>query len=129
MLAPLDNQEVFKTAFTNKLVFEQFVNDFFDINITVSKIETEKKFYNKVTNIDISIDIYAESDDHKFVIELQKIQYDHNFDRFLYYFIAALIEQQKSYKNILNKKTKITLTIYSTLTGGYFLYSAGLYFH
>ncbi len=110
-MLPLDNQEVFKHAFTNKLVFEQFVKDMFDIEVSVSKIETEKKFYNKVSNISISMDIYAETDDHRFVIEIQKIQYDHNFERFLHYFIAVLIEQQNSYKNYKLKKTVLGIVV------------------
>jgi len=43
MLAPLDNETIFKRAFTDKIVFQQFVKDIFNIEITVDKIETEKK--------------------------------------------------------------------------------------
>ena len=111
MLIPLDNQVVFKNAFTNKLVFEQFVKDIFGIEVSVSNIETEKKFYNKVASIDITMDIYAETDDHRFVIEIQKIQYDHNFERFLHYFIAVLLEQQNSYKNYKFKKTLLGIIV------------------
>ncbi|MCX6278173.1 MAG: hypothetical protein NT004_08755 [Bacteroidetes bacterium] len=39
--------------------------------------------------------MYAETDDHRFIIEIQKIDYDYNFNRFLNYFITLLIEQQK----------------------------------
>ena len=74
MLTPLDNQVVFKKAFTNKEVFEHFIKDIFGIEISVGKIETEKQFYPKVSNIDIKIDIYAETLDNKFIIELQKIR-------------------------------------------------------
>ncbi len=109
--APLDNQVAFKHAFTNKLVFEQFINDFFDLNISVSKIETEKKFYEKASNIDITMDIYAETDDHRFVIEIQKIQYDHNFDRFLHYFISVLIEQQRNFRTYKLNKTVLGVVI------------------
>ena len=44
MLAPLDNETIFKKAFTNKVVFQQFIKDLFNINIVVGKIETEKQF-------------------------------------------------------------------------------------
>ncbi|MCP5046340.1 MAG: hypothetical protein GY940_04155, partial [bacterium] len=57
MLAPLDNGVVFKTAFTDKIVFTQFVKDIIGIDIEVDKIETEKKFEPKVGNIDIELDI------------------------------------------------------------------------
>ena len=95
MLAPLDNETIFKKAFTDKEVFQQFVKDLFNVDIVVNKIETEKQFEPPVANIDFKLDIYAESVDHRFVIEIQKIDYDYNFNRFLNYFISLIIEQQK----------------------------------
>ena len=95
MLAPLDNETIFKKVFTDNEVFQQFVKDLFDVDIVVSKIETEKKFDPPIANIDIKLDIYAETDDHRFVIEIQKIDYDYNFNRFLNYFLSLLIEQQR----------------------------------
>ncbi len=44
MLAPLDNQVIFKIAFTDMEVFTGFVKDIIGIDIIVGKIETEKKF-------------------------------------------------------------------------------------
>lgn len=95
MLAPLDNETIFKKAFTDNEVFQQFIKDLFDVDVVVSKIETEKKFQPPIANIDIKLDIYAETDDHRFVIEIQKIDYDYNFSRFLNYFMTLLIEQQQ----------------------------------
>jgi predicted transposase/invertase (TIGR01784 family) len=95
MLAPLDNETIFKKAFTDTVVFQQFVKDLFNIEIVVDKIETEKQFEPPIANIDFKLDIYAESIDHRFVIEIQKIDYDYNFNRFLNYFISLIIEQQK----------------------------------
>ncbi len=96
MLAPLDNGTVFKAAFTDMTVFKQFVKDIIGIDITVAKIETEKKFKPKAGNIDITFDIFAESIDHRVIIEIQRIDYDYHFDRFLHYFIAAIAELQRS---------------------------------
>jgi len=103
MLVPLDNETIFKKVFTDHEVFHQFVKDLFDVDIVVSKIETEKKFAPLIANmvtehnrsIDIKLDIYAETDDHRFVIEIQRIDYDYNFNRFLNYFISLLTEQQR----------------------------------
>jgi len=95
MLAPLDNETIFKKAFTDIVVFQQFVKDLFNVEIQVDKIETEKRFEPPIANIDFKLDIYAESIDHRFVIEIQKIDYDYNFNRFLNYFISLIIEQQK----------------------------------
>jgi len=96
MLAPLDNETIFKRAFTDKIVFQQFVKDIFNIEITVNKIETEKKFEPKIGHIDFKIDVYAETIDHRFIVEIQKIDYDYNFSRFLHYFLMVLADQQKT---------------------------------
>ena len=42
------------------------------------------------------MDIYAESSDHQFIIEIQRIDYDYNFDRFLHYFLTLISNQQKN---------------------------------
>ncbi len=69
MLAPLDNETIFKKAFTDKVVFQQFVKDVFDVDIVVDKIETEKRFEPPLSPINFEMDIYAESTDHSFVID------------------------------------------------------------
>ena len=43
MLAPLDNETIFKKAFTDIVVFQQFVKDLFNVDIQVDKIETGDK--------------------------------------------------------------------------------------
>ena len=96
MLAPLDNETIFKKAFTDKEVFQQFVKDLFEIDIVVDKIETEKKIEPPISPINFELDIYAESTDHQFIIEIQKIDYDYNFDRFLHYFLTLISNQQKN---------------------------------
>jgi hypothetical protein len=47
-LSRLDNEVIFKKAFTDKLVFTQFVKDVIGIDIKVGKIETEKRFQPKI---------------------------------------------------------------------------------
>ena len=111
MLAPLDNETIFKKAFTDKEVFQQFVKDLFGVDIIVDKIETEKKFEPSVANIDFKLDIYAETTDHRFVIEIQKIDYDYNFNRFLNYFISLLIEQQKKAKKYAIPQTVLGVVV------------------
>ena len=65
MLANLDNEVIFKKAFTNKTVFKAFVRDILGIEIDVDVIETEKRFTPKVGNIDFELDIFAESKDKR----------------------------------------------------------------
>lgn len=110
MLAHLDNETVFKKAFTDKTVFKAFVKDIIGIDIEVDKIETEKKFKPKVGNIDIIFDIFAESTDKRVIIEIQRIDYDYNFDRFLSYHMAAILQQQQS-----SEEYKIDRKVYTII--------------
>jgi len=111
MLAPLDNETIFKKAFTDIDVFQQFVKDLFNIDIIVGTIETEKKFTPPIAEIDIKLDIYAETTDHRFVIEIQKIDYDYNFNRFLNYFMSLLLEQQKRASNYEIPQTVLGIVV------------------
>jgi hypothetical protein len=111
MLAPLDNEVVFKKAFTDKIVFTAFVHDIVGIDIEVDIIETEKKFTPKVGNIDFAYDIFAESLDHRAIIELQRVEYDYHFDRFLHYHHMAIAELQRHAKDYNIRQEVYTIVI------------------
>ena len=98
MLAPLDNEVIFKKAFTDKFVLESFAKDILGIEFHAGKIETEKQFSPQAGNIDFRYDIFAESVDHRIVVELQRVEYDYHFDRFLNYHYSAITELQRSHK-------------------------------
>jgi hypothetical protein len=96
MLGNLDNEVIFKKAFTDKTVFKAFVRDVLGIEVEIDKIETEKKFNPKIGFVDFEIDIFAETVDKRIAIEIQRVEYDIHFDRFLHYFLMLIAEQQKS---------------------------------
>jgi len=98
MLGNLDNEVIFKKAFTNKIVLEAFVKDILGIDVELAIIETEKKFSPNIGYVDFELDIFAETKDKRIVIEIQRVEYDHHFDRFLHYFLMLIAEQQKSAK-------------------------------
>jgi hypothetical protein len=98
-LGSLDNEVIFKKAFTDKVVFTAFVHDILGIDVEVDKIETEKKFEPRIGSIDFELDIFAETVDKRIVIEIQRVEYDHNFDRFLHYFLMVITEQQRRAKD------------------------------
>ena len=107
MLGNLDNEVIFKKAFTNKIVFKAFVRDILGIKVEVEKIETEKKFEPKIGYVDFELDIFAETTDKRVCIEIQRVEYDQHFDRFLYYFLMLIAEQQRT-----AKAYNIDLTVY-----------------
>jgi hypothetical protein len=104
MLGNLDNEVIFKKAFTNKTVFKAFVRDILGIEVEIDKIEIEKKFDLKIGYIDFELDIFAETIDRRIAIEIQRVEYDAHFDRFLQYFLMLIVEQQKTAKSYTRKK-------------------------
>ena len=111
MLAPLDNEIIFKKAFTDPFVLTRFVKDILGIDFDPGRIETEKKFSPKIANIDFAYDIFAESKDHRVVVELQRVEYDYHFDRFLHYHYAAVIELQASAKEYKIEQKVFTVVV------------------
>ncbi len=107
MLGNLDNEVIFKKAFTDKTVFKFFVRDILGIEVEIDKIETEKKFTPRIGYVDFELDIFAESVDKRVCIEIQRLEYDHHFDRFLHYFLMLIAEQQKN-----SKEYDIERTVY-----------------
>ena len=98
-LASLDNEIFFKKVFTDPEVFRAFVRDVTGVDVIDAKIETEKQLERKVAAINFKLDIYAESADKRIVIEIQRVDYDYSFDRFMHYFLAMLVDLQRSSKD------------------------------
>ena len=111
MLARLDNEVFFKKAFTDMIVFKAFVKDIIGIDVSPEKIETEKAFQPKLGNINFKYDIFAEDIEKRIVIEIQKVEYDHNFDRFLHYHLQAITEQQRTSEDYTVEKTVYTIVL------------------
>ncbi|HLP48366.1 MAG TPA: hypothetical protein VK469_20670, partial [Candidatus Kapabacteria bacterium] len=91
--------------------FTRFVKDILGIDFVVGRIETEKKFEPKSGDIAISYDIFAESVDHRVVVEIQRVDYDYNFDRFLHYHMMATAELQRNAREYRIEKTVYTIII------------------
>jgi len=110
-LSSLDSEVIFKKAFTDQLVFTQFVKDVTGIDIIVKKIETEKRFKPKIAYIDFAYDIFAQSKDHRVIIEIQRVNYDYNFDSFLHYHLMAIAQLQRGAKDYHIKPKVYTIVV------------------
>ena len=113
MLGNLDNEVIFKKAFTNKFVLQCFVKDMFGIDFEPYKIETEKRFKPKIAHIDFKYDIFAQSKDQRVIVEIQKVDYDYNFDRFLLYHNMAIAEMQRKSDEYKTDKTVYTIVVFT----------------
>lgn len=99
MLANLDNEVHFKKVFTDVAVFTAFVKDVLGIDIKIDKVETEKVLPSKVSAIKFKMDLFAEDKEKRTVVEIQKVDYDYTYDRFAHYFLANLIDTQRTSKD------------------------------
>ncbi|KPA19398.1 hypothetical protein MHK_000382, partial [Candidatus Magnetomorum sp. HK-1] len=106
---------IFKKAFSDPEIFKPFIDDFFDIDIQIEKVETEKFFDPPVGNVDCRFDLYAEDIINRIVLDIQHVRHFDHYHRFLHYHCAALLDQIKSSKDYFPPHRVFTLVV---LTSG-----------
>jgi predicted transposase/invertase (TIGR01784 family) len=114
MLGNLDNEVIFKKAFTDKFVLKCLVKDLFGVDFEPETVETEKRFEPKISHIDFKYDIFAESKDKRVIVEIQKVDYDYNFDRFLLYHNMAIAEMQRTSKEYKTDRVVYTIAVFTS---------------
>ncbi len=114
MLGNLNNQVIFKKAFTDKFVLKCLVKDLFGVDFEAETVETEKRFKPKMSHIDFKYDIFAESKDKRIVVEIQKVDYDYNFDRFLLYHNMAIAEMQRTSREYKTDRVVYTIAVFTS---------------
>ena len=80
LLGSLDNEVYFKKVFTNVEVFRAFVKDVVGVDVDIDHVETEKVLERKTSPIRFKMDLFAESRDHRVIVEIQKVDYDYNHE-------------------------------------------------
>ena len=118
MLGNLANEVIFKKAFTDKFVLQCLVRDLFDVDFVPETVETEKRFVAaanrpKIAHIDFSYDIFAQSLDQRVIVEIQRVDYDYNFDRFLLYHNMSIAEMQRSSDEYKTNKVVYTIVVFT----------------
>ena len=113
MLGNLANEVIFKKAFTDKFVLQCLVRDLFNVDFVPETVETEKRFEPKIAHIDFKYDIFAQSHDQRVIVEIQRVDYDYNFDRFLLYHNMAIAEMQRSSEEYKTDKVVYTIAVFT----------------
>ncbi len=113
MLGNLANEVIFKKAFTDKFVLQCLVRDLFQVDFVPETVETEKRFETKMAHIDFKYDIFAQSKDQRVIVEIQRVDYDYNFDRFLLYHNMATAEMQRSSEEYKTDKVVYTIAVFT----------------
>ena len=68
-VASLQYGVIFKKAFSQIDVFKAFVKDIIGIELEIDKVETEKSFTQKIGNIKVEFDLYAEDLKNRVIVE------------------------------------------------------------
>ncbi len=96
MLVNLDNEVHFKNVFTDVEVFKGFVKDVLGLDLEIDKVETEKALSPTIGAIKFKMDLFAEDEKNRTVVEIQKVDYDYTYRRFLHYFLGNLVDVQRN---------------------------------
>jgi predicted transposase/invertase (TIGR01784 family) len=117
MLGNLANEVIFKKAFTDKFVLQCLVRDLFNVDFVPETVETEKRFepspLTPKGGIKREYDIFAQSKDQRVIVEIQRVDYDYNFDRFLLYHNMAIAEMQRSSEEYKTDKVVYTIAVFT----------------
>jgi len=110
-VASLQYGVIFKKAFGQIDIFKAFVKDVIGIDLEIDKVETEKTFIQKIGNIKVEFDCYAEDKKNRVIVEIQHNNDPDHYDRFLHYHCVALLEQAENYKNYRPHLTVYTIVV------------------
>ena len=110
-VASLQYGVIFKKAFSQIDVFKAFVKDITGIDLKIDKVETEKSFEQRIGNVRVEFDLYAEDLENRVIIEIQHQNGSDYYDRFLHYHCVALLEQAANYRNYKPNLTVYTIVV------------------
>lgn len=111
----LHSGAAFKHAFSQPDIFREFVHDVTGININPVRIHTEYEYPQRVGNVNIKYDVFAEDDQERVIVEIQHIKEEDFFARFLYYHMIGIIEQVAKHDAYEPPKRVITIVILASV--------------
>ena len=104
---------IFKKAFSQPDIFTAFVKAVLGVHIEIDKVETEKSFKPLVGYVDSHFDLFAQDNKNRIIVDIQHVQHNDHYDRFLHYHCIALLEKitkAKNYRSDLKVFTIMVLT-------------------
>lgn len=114
-VAPLRYGVIFKKAFCDPQIFTAFAQDVLGIPLQINHVETEKRFSPPIGYVDLIIDLFAQDDQNRVIVEIQHVRYGDHYDAVLHYHCAALLEQIATSENYRPTRAVYTIVV---LTSG-----------
>ncbi|MCP4697644.1 MAG: hypothetical protein GY862_12450, partial [Gammaproteobacteria bacterium] len=112
---PLKYGTIFKRAFSEPDVFCQFVEDILGIRINIDRVYTEYEYTEPVGFVRSKYDLFAEDAEQRIVVDIQQVEADDFFDRFLYCHLISLAEQVNGFQEYNFDSTVYTIVILTSI--------------
>lgn len=112
---PLKYGAIFKRAFSQPVVFTQFIKDILGIDINIDKVHTEYEYPRTVGFVRSQYDLFAEDIENRIIVEIQHIKEEDFFDRLLYYHLTSLVEQVGGYLEYAFERTVYTIVVLTSV--------------
>ena len=105
----------FKHAFSQPNIFREFVRDVTGVTVNPAQIHTEYEYPEKVGNVNIKYDLFAEDDEQRIIVEIQHLKEEDFFPRFLYYHIVGIMQQVANHDEYEPPKTVYTIVVLASV--------------
>jgi len=106
---------IFKRAFSKPTIFREFVRATTGIDVNVDKIHTEYAYPQRIGNVNVQYDIFAEDPEQRIIIEIQHVKEEDFYPRFLYYHMLGIIEQVGNYDEYDPPRTVYTIVVLTSV--------------
>lgn len=113
---PLKYGPIFKRVFSKPSIFREFVEAVTGVQVNVSQIHTEYEYPERVGNVNLVYDIFAEDTEQRVIIEIQHIKEEDFFSRFFYYHVPGIIQQVTSFEEYEPPKTVYTIVVLTSVS-------------
>jgi predicted transposase/invertase (TIGR01784 family) len=110
-VASLRYEVIFKKAFSKPDIFTAFVKAVLGIELEITAVETEKTFEQKIGQVKSRFDLYAHDSKNRVIVDIQHVQHEDYYDRFLHYHCIALLEQVKNATNYQPQAKVFTIVV------------------
>ena len=110
-VASLHYGVIFKKAFCVPEIFTAFVQDFTDIQLEISHIETEKSFAPVIGKIDSRFDLFAVDNRNRVIVEIKHRRLSHHYTQFLHKHCIAILEQAPKVEDYCSSLKVLTLVV------------------
>jgi predicted transposase/invertase (TIGR01784 family) len=102
---------IFKKAFSKPDIFKAFVKAVLGIELDITNVDMEKTFDSKIGRVKSRFDLFAEDIKKRVIVDIQHMQHEDYYDRFLHYHCMAILEQIKNSKDYHPQAKVFTIVV------------------